>query len=346
MSGMSGIGVYLDNVVENMIGLNQNNTFLLLGNKARLSRFETHSMCKVLHMDIPIFSFKELFQFPVDEINTCDCFYTPNFNIPGGIRIPVYSTIHDVVFMDIPDLTNKIGRYIRKIALIRALRISKKVFTVSEFSKSRILHHFRHSPEIIIAGGGVNMELKRYKKMKERPFDFSYILFIGNIKRHKGLSDLLAAYHLARNNGLKQKLVIVGNYDAFRTSDSQTIQLINEENENIVFTGAINDRDLFDFLTHATLLVQPSKYEGFGLPPLEALYLGCPVLLSDIPVFEENYMDFPVTFFHLEDIDDLSKKLLEESQAVHPALDLKSRVESRFSFANSATIILNNLLAY
>lgn len=343
MSGMSGIGVYLDNILEYLLASNQTNDYLLIGNIAKLSGYESHSNCKVLHADISIFSFDELFRFPVKEINSCDIFYTPNFNIPGGIKIPILSSIHDVVFMDVPDLTGKIGLFIRRLALKRALRISKKVITVSEFSKLRISHHFKTIPEIILAGGGVNNELKRFNRGKATLYNFPYVLFIGNIKKHKGLRLLLAAFHLAKEMGLRQKLVIVGNYDAFRTSDDEIIRLIDEENENIVFTGSISNKQLFDSITHASLLVQPSRYEGFGLPPLEALYLGCPVLISDIPVFREIYQDFPVTFFQLDNIQDLADKLFLNCTEKQDLPDLRNRIESRFSFEHSAEIILKTL---
>ena len=136
MYNSSGIGTYLQGILPYLLA-EQKNNYLLLGNFNILSKYKAKNV-EIQEVNIPIFSVKELFCFPCAKINSYDVFLTPNFNIPIGIKIPIYAFIHDVVFLDIKELTSKIGYYIRKFYLNRAVKIAEKIFTVSEFSKKRI----------------------------------------------------------------------------------------------------------------------------------------------------------------------------------------------------------------
>lgn len=342
MSGMSGIGVYLDNLVEYFLEDNKSDSFLLVGDISKLSKYENVPNCKILHTTISIFSFKEFCGFPTREINKCDVFYTPNFNIPFGIKIPIYSTIHDVVFLDIKGLTSNVGWLIRWLFLWRATRISKMVFTVSEFSRNRICFHFKNCPSIVVANSGINSQLKSFNAYPHSPYSFSYILFIGNIKKHKGLRLLLEAYDKACKIGFNRKLVIVGDYKSFKTADLDIINQIDTFNDHIVFTGKITNEELYNTIAHADLLVQPSFYEGFGLPPLEALYLGCNVLISDIPVFREIYDPLPLTFFDLANVDELSSKIVECSGKKKQMSSIKTYIDTLYSLKRTAQTIMGH----
>ncbi len=342
MSGMSGIGVYLDNILAYLLSVKTENTYVLVGNHSALACYGELPHCNIVQTDAPIFSIKEVFGFPTKEINQCDVFYTPNFNIPFGIKIPVYATIHDMVFLDVKGLTSKLGKLIRWMVLWRTTRISKKLFTVSEFSKKRIQYHFKKSPDIIVANSGINRELKAFKLNREAPYPFQYILFIGNIKKHKGLDVLMEAFSRAQNKGFENKLVIVGDYENFKSADVSVIRRIEEQNEHVVFTGRISNEQLYNTIAHATLLVQPSVYEGFGLPPLEALYLGCNVLISDIPVFHEIYEKLPVTFFELNNVDDLSDKIVLHAQNHVSNPHIKMDIDNLYSLDRTAQLLLTH----
>jgi glycosyltransferase involved in cell wall biosynthesis len=217
--------------------------------------------------------------------------------------------IHDVVFLDLPEITSTIGRLIRYILLRRAVKISKHIFTVSEFSRQRIISHFPIAQEkISIVYNEVSAEIKKFaqahKKQKQ-----NYYLYVGNIKKHKGLDTLITAYEKLNTSA---KLYIVGNKENFRTKDKR---FANFTAENIVFTGQISAEELYKLLYNAKALIQPSLYEGFGLPPLEALWLKTPVVLSDIPVFKEIYAGAPVTFFKTGDSVDLAEKMRNIQQS-------------------------------
>ncbi len=303
-SQKSGIGTYIDNIVDCLLTEYSDNQYVIICN--RDSRFKQTDNVKIIETDIKPFSIKELIAFPVKEINQCDAFFTPYINIPGRIKVPIYCTIHDVVFLDVEGLVSPIGKMVRKYYYKRAINLSKKVFTVSQFSKERILHYFPTKKEICIAYNGISNSLINYPKGDINKQD--YYIFVGNIKKHKGLHTLIKAYKLAKENGMSSKLLIVGSNDKFRTADTEFNSILKNE-DGIEFTGWVDDNTLMRLVSEAKALVQPSLYEGFGIPPLEAMYLGTDVILSNIQVFKELYQDFPVTFFEVNNEVELANAM-------------------------------------
>ena len=94
--GNSGIGTYIENIVPMLVNRHKQHHYLLIGHESQIGLYRGISNVELLLTDISQFSLKECVAFPVEEINKCDAFYCPYINVPGGIRVPVYSTIHDV----------------------------------------------------------------------------------------------------------------------------------------------------------------------------------------------------------------------------------------------------------
>jgi glycosyltransferase involved in cell wall biosynthesis len=208
-----------------------------------------------------------------------------------------------------PDLVSKPGLWTRMYFYKRAARLSKAIFTVSEFSKSRIKHFLGESLNVINASNAINAP---HANPKNKIIKKKNILFIGNIKKHKGLNILLDAFLQCRKEGLNYELVIVGSHKNFRSGDKKTSKRLNSlQGQGVTFSGFLNDDEKWKLLAQSALLVQPSLYEGFGYPPLEAMLCGTQVLISDIGVFKEIYSDFPVVFFRAADSRDLHDKLIE-----------------------------------
>jgi glycosyltransferase involved in cell wall biosynthesis len=347
MIDSSGIGVYLRETLPFL--LNSENNFLLLGEEKRLEAFrQKYQNVTVIGCTIKPFSLRELLFFPKHlskKINSSDIFYSPYFNIPCGITIPVFTTIHDIVFPDMPELVSKAGLKARMFFFRRAYKKSQKIFTVSEFSKSRIERHLGKGKQVIVTHSAIQPQFLEFKQHTGKIQKEETIVFIGNIKKHKGLDYLLDAFLLARKEGLPHKLVIIGARENFRTTDNTVLQKIDSIGcEAVTFTGFISDTQLMEHLSAAALLVQPSLYEGFGLPPLEAMVLGTRALISDIPVFREIYADFPVTFFRTGDTEDLKNKMLELLLRKKPEpLVLDEKLLHRYTFEKTARILLKEL---
>jgi glycosyltransferase involved in cell wall biosynthesis len=308
MLGTGGIGTYIAELVPYFL---EKYTCLLIGEPEKIEAYRNNPNAELCPCTIPVFSVRELSAFPksiTKLINMYTIYYTPYCNIPSGIHIPVFSTIHDVVFLDVPGLASKTGTLVRKWFYKRAVKKSCVIFTVSKFSAERIQKTLRCRKPVVVTYSAVPSWLQDDDHLSVQKT--KSVLFVGNIKKHKGLHILITAFRRALSEGLAAQLIIVGNADNFRTGDSTILKEIQEmPAESVQFTGRISDGELKTLYKNAGLLVQPSQYEGFGLPPLEALTLGTNALISDIPVFREIYAEYPVHFFKHDDSGDLAEKL-------------------------------------
>lgn len=207
-----------------------------------------------------------------------------NFGSPGPIfytnRIV---TVHDISFYIHPAWFSKKYYYYYRLVTPVFTRLSKKVITVSEFSKNEIKRLIGiPDDKITVIHNAVSRTLtKRRSKTslkKER-----YILTVASLDPRKNLVRLVEAYKQA-GIGKEIKLVLAGRIDPIFNMDIPEEILANS-------VGYVPDEELASLYENATLFVYPSLYEGFGIPPLEAMSLGCPVILSDIPVFREIFGD-------------------------------------------------------
>lgn len=337
--GKSGIGTFVENVVDELIRNHSEHQYLLITHTALAEKWNYPNV-KTLHTGIRPFSLEELFSFPSEEINRCDAFFTPYINIPQGIKIPIFSTIHDMVFFDVDGLVSPVGRLVRKFYYRRAIRKSTKIFTVSKFSEERIRHHFPTKKEIVVVYNGVSAPIR--EQQIDRIVKKDYFVYVGNIKKHKGLKTLVEAFGMAQEREMTTKLLIVGNSENFRTSDRDVAGIINN-NPNIEFTGWVTNEKLVQLIAEAKALIQPSFYEGFGIPPLEALYLGTNVVLSDIPVFKEIYTDLPVTFFKKGNSTQLSGILQGYAPMSYDKEQIRKQIDSIYSYKLAAKIILHEI---
>jgi glycosyltransferase involved in cell wall biosynthesis len=171
------------------------------------------------------------------------------------------------------------------------------------------------------------------------------IIFIGNIKKHKGLNILLDAFLQCRKEGLNYDLVIIGSQKNFRSGDKEiSKRLAGLQGQGVTFTGFLNDDEKWKLLAQSALLVQPSLYEGFGYPPLEAMLCGTQALISDIDVFKEVYSDFPVIFFHAGDNRDLHDKLQEIlSDKKQHSINLNDTLKNKYTFEKTFSIVFKEL---
>jgi len=206
-----------------------------------------------------------------------------NFGSPGPLfyrnRIV---TIHDISFYLHPEWFSCLYAFYYRFITPVIARLSKKIMTVSEFSKTELLK-WLNVPEnkVMVVHNAISEHLKTLPKGKANKERF--ILTVSSLDPRKNLKSLLNGYNKSEYS-LKYKLKIAG------TSSS----LFNmEKNSEIdaVSLGYVSDEKLAELYKNANLFVYISLYEGFGIPPLEAMFFGCPVILSDIPVFREIFGD-------------------------------------------------------
>lgn len=265
-------------------------------------------------------------------------YHAPILSLAGipPILTKNYMTLHDITFIKYPTSFKKSiqlwYKYFSKIAIYRA----KLVFTVSEFSKKEINQYYKIENDkiCVIYNAARNSYLYQYSTEVLKKYNIKeneYYLCVGSNAKHKNqklIFDIAKKYN--------QTFVIVG--DKQKTLESIKI----EYTKNLLFTGYLEDEDLKSLYHFARGFIFPSFYEGFGIPPLEAIYNGCKcIYLSDIPVMHEIY-DRGVNYINIFDknldfLDNNEVNMISES-------DVKYYL-NKFSWTNSAKKIYSEIKA-
>jgi len=195
-------------------------------------------------------------------------------------------TICDLSFLRNPKWFSKKFYFYYKFLIPRIVKNSLKIITISEFSKNEIIELLNtHESKIKVIHCGTAEEFVNLKDSnsvidngKKR-----YILSVSTLDPRKNLESLILAFRKLKVPDLQ--LIIVGSKNNVFTGNKLT-NLINAD-KNIIFTGYVSDRELKSLYRNAALFVYPSLYEGFGLPPLEAMVCGVPVVVSNIASLPE-----------------------------------------------------------
>jgi glycosyltransferase involved in cell wall biosynthesis len=330
MADASGIGSYVRALVPAVTGASMETRFVFLTGKnptcGRLCFGGKN--CALLPCNAPVYSFGEQVELPF-KIPHADIFWSPHYNVP---IFPIRArkrlvTIHDVfhlAYFNSLTLTQKIYA---KILINAAVRLSDKIITVSEFSKREIVKHTGVAErKIRVIHNGIDGQrlhvveksasLKAVKEKYGLPEQF--ILFVGNVKPHKNVVRLLLAFDRMLRKGFHDYgLVIVGQRQGFITGDKEVFRILEESpsvKKRTVFSGYVADEDLPAFYNLASLFVCPSLYEGFGLPPLEAMACGCPVVVSNVASLPEVCGDaaYYVDPYSVESIAEGIEKVLTD----------------------------------
>lgn len=326
--GKSGIGRVCQGILD-YLDYNEHEYFLI-GNEEKL---RAYSPAYIIPNDENPFSPKGLFSFPKMINQFCDCIIIPNFIIPYGIRIPVYSVMHDLIFLDLPKITTKgfLDYRIKKMLLKRCMKKSVRIACVSGFTKSRCEHYFpKYAGKYYVNYIGLSEEVLNFDTSGIEKTNS--IIYVGNVKPHKGLKTLIDAFHMLPKG--MYRLKIIGEKEGFLVGMKEE----DLQSDDVIFTGRLSDDQLLREIASAKFLVQPSLYEGFGLPPLEALYLGTQPIISDIPVFKEVYGDLPVLFFKTEDAKDLENVLIRAQRVSFTAI---SEFTQKYHYQNFAKRLIS-----
>ena len=217
------------------------------------------------------------------------------YNVPLlGCPCPVVTTVHDVSFQIHPDLFLPKDRWILQTFVPRSMHKAAAVIAVSESTRRDILRSYpqiaKEKVRVVLEAAGeqfrvpeAGQETARAAANKAiRLEDKPYLLAVGVLQPRKNLEVLLDAFALLKlgPHPPPHRLIIAGKRGWLDDTDAQLAALPAEVTRDIVLAGYVADADLPALYGGADALCYPSRYEGFGLPPLEAMACGCPVLCS------------------------------------------------------------------
>jgi glycosyltransferase involved in cell wall biosynthesis len=339
-----GIGRYIFEVVSRVVRQDPTNSYVVFYNPLASSEIEIRSFGNLVNVrlvPVPIrhYSIGEQtrFYWLLKKYNF-DLVHFPNFNVPLLYDRPFVVTIHDIVHHKISG--HKKSRWLQfyayKKIIEHAAKNSKKIITVSEYSKRDIAGVFQVPHEkISVTYEGTALpetaspllvdKVKKYFLL-EKP----YLLFVGTLERKKNVVQLSRGFDvLIKKYGHDVDLVIAGKIDKhYPEIKHKALDIKN--NTRVIFTGYVEDEELVALYHGAQAFVSASLHEGFGLPGVEAMKSGLPLIVSNIEVFNEIY-DNAAVYFDPNDPNDIAEKMniVVKDQQFRSQLSVHSRARSQ-----------------
>jgi len=310
MIKMSGIGTYIQNLMKN------NCYSIALGRKDEIN--EIDDKIQTIEFDSPIYGIKEQLKFPYKKLRKerPDVLHVPHYNVPIFYNGKMIVTIHDLTHLVHPEfLPNKLAYFYAKFMMWIAIKKATKILTDSENTKKDILKHFKVNPnkiEVIYIGVGTEFIKKdkihiQYLYDKFRiPKEKKILMYVGNLKPHKNLERLLEAYSKTNNKDDMCLLLVGKAFEKYTILEDKEKKLGIEK--QVIHTGIVTQEELVDLYNLADLFVFPSLYEGFGIPILEALACGTPVICSNTSSMPEVGKN-NVTYINPLDVEDIKNKI-------------------------------------
>lgn len=299
-SNLGGNETYAYNLIAALARIDPSNEYLLYHTRDseklraladvpnfRLVRIRPHTPYIRIPFALPL----ELARRPVDVLHVQ---YIP----PLFVRTPVVNMIHDLASLYYRRFFTRREHWRNRLLLPWAARRALRLLTVSAYCKEQIVRTFRvPESKVVVTYNGIGDQFQPAGReaisatLSRYGITRPYLLFIGNIQPRKNLQGVLDAFvALKREHRVPHRLVVVGKKAWLFAEVFEKVRALALASE-VTFTGYVPDADLPALYSGADVLVYPSFFEGFGLPPLEAMACGTPAVVSSEPAFPEVIHD-------------------------------------------------------
>lgn len=319
----SGIGRYLRNLIDQLQKLDHQNKYFILLLVKDFNTLNFKNNFKKIRADFRWYTLAEQTKLP-EILNKLDpdLVHFPHFNVPIFYKGKYVVTIHDLIHQHFNFqrasthgyLTYKLKQFGYKKVFGTAIKKSAKILTPSSFVKSQLINEWQvDKDKIVVTTEGVDDIISAIAKkinqdrvdqiMKRFNIDTPYLFYVGAAHPHKNIKGLINAFLILRRDYQYLKLVLSG-------MDNYFWQRVKNEyqHKDIVYTGQVSDDELVALYKNAEVFVMPSFEEGFGIPILEAMALGCPVVSSNSGSLPEVGGEAAV-YFNPLDTADMSSKI-------------------------------------
>lgn len=245
-------------------------------------------------------------------VRPVDVFFATNA-VPLFHRGKMVLTVHDLGFMRNPGLYHPLARIYHRVSHYLGIKQATKILVPSEATKKDVLHYFPESQDkikVVYLGFDeqqFHVITDQEKEDIRQKFDLpeKYLLYIGRLETKKNIQNLLRAYKLSNQ---QWPLVLAGSFGRHGQEEINT--LINDPSikDKIHVLGYVNQRDYIKLIGAAGAFVFPSKFEGFGIPLLEAMASATPIICSDLPVLHEVAGECAI-YFDPDNTRDIAEKI-------------------------------------
>ena len=295
-----GLGRYTQKLILNLEKIDKENDYYIFLRNDNFDHYRpTNPRFHKVKADYRWYSLSEQLLLPkLIRHLKLDLMHFPHFNVPVFYFGKIVVTIHDLIITNYPTtkattlgpLKYFIKHWGYRFVILLAIKRAKKIITVSKYTKQQVIKQFKINPDRIhVTYEASDMKemdsadpaiLDKYKIIKP------YLLYVGNVYPHKNIERLLNAFKRIVKQKPNLKLVLVGKEDYFYKRIKREVDDLNLLGQ-VIFPGFVPDDDLKHIYKEASVYVFPSLEEGFGLPPLEAMSYGIPVVCSNTSCLPE-----------------------------------------------------------
>ncbi len=349
----SGIGTYTANLLKELIAIDKKNKYTIFWAGNNYDEFKGPNTNIVLTSKKHGMFYENFYHPNYLQNNDIDLHHIPQngIGLSKDYPVPCVVTIHDLIPYIMPETCGKgyLTRFLKDMPYI--IENSKGIFTVSEYSKKDILKFFPNFPEdkIFVTPLAANSSFYPMEKcicnkfLKDKyDIDFPFILYIGGFSSRKNVRELIISFKdIYSTLKSKYKLVLCGSIKDEGEKLKEFCKELGVE-DNVIFTGFVPDEDLPYFYNGCSLFVYPSLYEGFGLPPLEAMSCKAPVITSNSTSIPEVTKDCALLIDPFNK-DELSSSILQvlTSSSLSEELSEKGYKNSKtFTWTKTAELTL------
>lgn len=275
-----------------------------------------------------------------------------NFVVPPGVRGRKITIIHDMGYKACPETVNRKTRDWLKLSLKKSCKHADHIITDSEFSKQEIIKYLGvNSQKITVVPCAVNHEefrtdysAEKIEEVKNKyHIDEKYFLYLGTIEPRKNLERLIKAYaELVNRRQNVPQLVLAGGKGWYYDSIFQMVDTCHLK-EKVIFTGYVEQKDSPLLMSGAIAFVFPSLYEGFGMPPLEAMACGTPVINFKNNITSGVVGDVGI-LIDPEDIEELSdamEQMMDNEELREKLKKAGQKRAAKFTWKKSAEILMD-----
>lgn len=293
-----GIGTYVRHLVRGLAAIDSENRYVLLirpQDREHLTQLPDNFRLAVQRA--PVYSLRELvtLSWQLHGLKL-DLYHATHYVLPAVVPPKLVVTIHDIIHLLYPEfLPNRLAFLYAQRMIHSSLTRGDRILAVSQNTRSDLMEYFQvDGKKIRVVYNGVEdrfrrrlPDAERERVLRELGLTRPYLLFVGNPKPHKNLDNVVQAYAKARAaSGFDSPLVCVGHRDGSLAKIRQRAEYLGVADQ-VIFVGHVADDKLPAIYQGAVLFLYPTLYEGFGLPVVEAMASGVPVITSNTSALKE-----------------------------------------------------------
>lgn len=344
----AGVGHYTYHLVDSLLKCdNKNEYFLFFDRSFKDTKYFKRDNSTVKYF--PFIQYKKFLPFAYSHLLVAaflgrqwlDVYHSPAYTIPLTYTKSAVVTVHDLAIYHQAKWFPKGQKFATKISVPTSVKKAKKIIAVSESTK-RDINKFLKIPahKIKVIYEGIDKRVKKNLKVKEKfGIKNKFIFFLGTLEPRKNIVGLIKAFNKLRGTSIYKnyQLVIAGAKGWLFKDIFETVKDL-KLSKKVIFTDYVSQEDKIGLLDAASLFVFPSFYEGFGLPVLEAMRQGTPVICSNITSLPEvaGQAAILVNPYKIKDISQAIQKVLTDRKLYNQLLGAGFEQAKRFAWEKCA----------